>query len=94
MDMDHNHGDSVSTPWNPNLSYAIYWSIALGVPIVWLTGRNAASLVDKAIEHWRQKNHAHTPLASEEPDEDKDHNQRRGYPQQISGAAVEQGATM
>ncbi|KAF9395118.1 hypothetical protein CPC16_009257 [Podila verticillata] len=92
--MDHNHGDSVSTPWNPNLSYAIYWSIALGVPVVWLTGRNAASLVDKAIEHWRQKNHAHTRLASEEPDEDKDQSQRRGYLQQISGAAVEQGATI
>lgn len=94
MDMDHDHGDSASTPWNPNLSYAIYWSIALSVPIVWLTGRNAVSLVDKAIEHWRQKNHAHTRLASEEPDEDEDHNQRRDYPQQISGAAVEQGATM
>ncbi|KAF9025459.1 hypothetical protein BGZ52_009175 [Haplosporangium bisporale] len=94
MDMDHNHGDSVSTPWNPNLSYAIYWSIALGVPVVWLTGRNAASLVDKAIEHWRQNNHAHTRLASEEPDEDKDQSQRRGYLQQISGAAVEQGATI
>jgi hypothetical protein len=91
MDMDHHH-DTVSTPWNPNLSYAIYWSIALGVPIVWLSGRNAASFVNKAIEHWRQKNHAHTRLASEEPKEDEDHHQRR-YPQQISGVAVKQGTT-
>ncbi|KAF9312343.1 hypothetical protein BG003_006394 [Podila horticola] len=91
MDMDHHH-DTVSTPWNPNLSYAIYWSIALGVPIVWLSGRNAVSFVNEAIEHWRQKNHAHTRLASEEPDEDEDCHQRR-YPQQISGVAVKQGTT-
>ncbi|KAF9329786.1 hypothetical protein BG006_007180 [Podila minutissima] len=79
--MDHHH-DSVSTPWNPNVSYAIYWSIALGVPTVWLSGRSAVSFVNKAIEHWRQKYHAHTRLASEEPDEDEDHHQ------QISGGVA------
>ncbi|KAG0361762.1 hypothetical protein BGZ54_008975 [Gamsiella multidivaricata] len=53
--MDHSHGQSLSTPWNPNLSYAIDWSIALGVPIVFMTGRHLVVLLKRAAAERRQR---------------------------------------
>ncbi|KAF9971356.1 hypothetical protein BGZ73_005727 [Actinomortierella ambigua] len=49
--MDHsNHGVSTSTPWNANLSYAEDWSIALAVPVLFLTIRHVVVLAAKAYQ--------------------------------------------
>ncbi|KAG0200448.1 hypothetical protein BGX28_006471 [Mortierella sp. GBA30] len=39
----------MATPWNPNLTYAIDWCIALGVPVVYLTGRHILLLLTQAV---------------------------------------------
>ncbi|KAF9416745.1 hypothetical protein BGZ94_010130 [Podila epigama] len=99
---DHDHGhSSTTTPWNTNLSYAIAWSIALGIPIVWMSVRHAVTRVSGAVEWCKTRDHVHTPLASEEPDDDNNepnnlgnqHHSRRHHTHTASGGLAEQGST-
>ncbi|KAG0346403.1 hypothetical protein BG004_001813 [Podila humilis] len=82
--MDNHHHEAVSTPWNANLSYTIYWSIALSTPVLWLTVRRIVIIIHGAIEQLRQRKHAHSRLASEEPEEDSPPNQQHHYSPQVS----------
>lgn len=66
----HNH-QTKSTPWNFNLSYAIDWSIALGVPVVFLTVRNLVLLTTRAIASRRQRGY-HNVVAVERGAGDSD----------------------
>ncbi|KAG9320813.1 hypothetical protein KVV02_004278 [Mortierella alpina] len=81
--MDHNH-QTKATPWNPNLTYAIDWCIALGVPVVYLTGRHLVYLLTQAIVGSRRRgrvsnsttNAASSSHLTEQADEDEDHQQQ------------------
>ncbi|KAF9356447.1 hypothetical protein BGX34_009926 [Mortierella sp. NVP85] len=67
--MDHNHNQIQSTPWNFNLSYAVDWSIVLGVPIVFLTMRNFALMATRAVAD-NKRNGYHSVKAAERGAED------------------------
>lgn len=66
----HDH-QTKATPWNFNLSYAIDWSIALGVPVVFLTVRNLVLLATSAIAARRQGGY-HSVMGTERGAEDLD----------------------
>ncbi|KAF9275264.1 hypothetical protein BGZ68_010920 [Mortierella alpina] len=88
--MDHNH-QTKATPWNSNLTYAIDWCIALGIPVVYLIGRHLVLVLAQAIvgkRRWgRISNHTGNTASSsnltEQGDEDEDrrqHTQELGVP--------------
>ncbi|KAF9939923.1 hypothetical protein BGZ65_008961 [Modicella reniformis] len=67
----HNHQISRSTPWNYRLTYAIDWSIVLGVPIVLLTVRNLGLLITKVVADRRQRGY-HSVVGDEKEAEDNE----------------------
>ncbi|KAI8597548.1 hypothetical protein EDD21DRAFT_446940 [Dissophora ornata] len=84
MDMDMDQ--MKSTPWNFNLSYAIDWSITLGVPIVFLTGRHLVVLVRQLAAEKRQRGQPSKLSGGiEETDDDEEHLHQGIFRQQEPG---------
>ncbi|KAI8360175.1 hypothetical protein B0O80DRAFT_494361 [Mortierella sp. GBAus27b] len=65
---NHDHYTQ-STPWNFNLSYAIDWTIVLGVPVVLLTVRHLVLVATRAIADRKQRGY-HRVVAVDRGTED------------------------
>ncbi|KAF9572043.1 hypothetical protein EC968_010374 [Mortierella alpina] len=93
--MDHNH-QTKATPWNPNLSYAIDWCIALGIPVLYLTGRHLVLLLTQAIAGRRRRgrvvnstgNIASSSHLTEQGDDEDDQQQQQQQRQHMPESGV------